>query len=224
MKFYVEKGVIPVRGSKFEFNVEDSNPGEVIRCYVDDAIFKGWTGGVNKILSFQNYFKSRRRYESVKQYINLRNSLTECEFMLFGAQSSEEQDPLVLKEVEFNEQCKLLKTYNLYFSIGSFPASITYNFIEAWMTGIPVITFGNKIGGAAYKDRPSLYEVPDLIQLGVNGIYSDDLTSLKYYIKEVLKDKNLANTLSSNGRKRAIELFGKEKIKQHWKALIEERI
>lgn len=224
MKFYVDKGVVPVRGSKFEFNVEDSNPGEIIRCYVDENIFKGWKGFNNRVLSFQNYFKSRRKYETVKQYVNLRDKMPDYQFDVYGAYSSEEKDPLVIEEVTFEKQVSYLKHYGVYFSIGSFPASITYNFIEAWMTGIPVITFGPKIGGAKHEGKPSLYEVPDLIDFGLNGIYSDDLNELKHFIEELLENDDLATKMSVEGREKAIKLFGKKTIKEQWKELIERRI
>jgi len=225
MKFYVDNGAIPVRGSQNEHTgVEDSNAGVVIRCYVDESIFKGWKGGNYSVLSFQNYFKSRRKYETTKNFLELRNRMSTYTFDVYGAHSSEEKDPVVISEVSFEQQVKHLQDYRVYFSIGSFPASVTYNFIEAWMTGIPVVTFGDKLGGSDFEGQKSLYEVPGLIDFGKNGIYSDDLNSLQYYIKEIMNNDALVAGLSKEGRDRAIELFGKETIKKQWKDLIEELI
>jgi glycosyltransferase involved in cell wall biosynthesis len=42
------------------------------------------------------------------------------------------------------------------------------------------------------------------------------LLELRKYVSMLLEDYDLAKRISTEGRKRAIELFGKEKIKEEW--------
>lgn len=90
------------------------------------------------------------------------------------------------------------------------------------MTGIPVVAIGKKL--AAYQNfmLPIEIEVPSMIKNGVNGFTSDSMVDLRNYISQLLDDQNLARRIGEEGRKSAIELFGKEKIKAQWKQFFEE--
>ena len=96
------------------------------------------------------------------------------------------------------------------------PASYTLNFIESWMTGIPVVAIGGEFGNPPFLENQFTYEIPFLIKNGVNGYCSDDLGKLTEYVKNLLEDHELAKKIGAAGREKAIELFGKEKIKKQW--------
>jgi glycosyltransferase involved in cell wall biosynthesis len=87
-------------------------------------------------------------------------------------------------------------------------------FMEAWMTGMPVVAIGKSLAGFNI-------EVPQLIANGVNGFTSDSLAELRRYISALLEDYGLAKKISSEGRKKAIELFDKGKIKGQWKCFFD---
>ena len=82
------------------------------------------------------------------------------------------------------------------------------------MTGIPVVAIGSSLA------RFHL-EVPFLIDNGVNGFTSNNLLDLREYISTLLEDHNLTKRISVEGRKKAIELFDKDKIRKQWKAFFE---
>jgi glycosyltransferase involved in cell wall biosynthesis len=105
----------------------------------------------------------------------------------------------------------------VYFYTGTYPASYTLNFIEAFMTGIPIVAIGERLGNSPFELGQKTYEIPDIITQATDGFYSDDPAELRGVIQRLLDDESLARFISKNARKRAIELFGKDRIKLLWK-------
>lgn len=109
----------------------------------------------------------------------------------------------------------LLSVYRdnrVYFYAGTKPASYCLNFIEAWMTGIPIIAVGPELGNG----DENLYEVSELISYGENGYWENDYENIVKKCKLLLENFELAKYISSNGRKKAIELFSEKKIQTQW--------
>ena len=106
----------------------------------------------------------------------------------------------------------------VYFCLGSKPAPVTYNFAEALMTGIPVVTFGPILGNGS----PAMYEIPEMVENGKEAFYSDYEDELEDYIRLMLTDNNLAKTISVNARNKALKLFSKALNKQLWDEIIKE--
>ena len=108
--------------------------------------------------------------------------------------------------------------YNLRTSTGMYQVSniLVHN------CGVPIVAIGPGHGNMPSRpDCANLYEIPNIITNRENGFYSDDIQELRDFIQILMNDKNYAKTISRNGRRRAIELFGKEKIKQQWKVFWE---
>ena len=87
------------------------------------------------------------------------------------------------------------------------------------MTGTPVVAIGPALAGFNI-------EVPYLIENAVNGYTSNSIVELRRYLFVLLQDLlieevDLPKTISEAGRRKAIELFGKEKIKREWKTFFE---
>ena len=85
------------------------------------------------------------------------------------------------------------------------------------MTGIPVVAIGPKAGNSPYEPGQETYEIPDLIEHQVSGFYSDDIKELRLNVQYLLDHPENAKLVGQNGRKKAIEIFGKETIKKQWK-------
>jgi glycosyltransferase involved in cell wall biosynthesis len=114
------------------------------------------------------------------------------------------------------EQLKqALRINRVYFYTCTYPASYTMGFMEAWMTGTPIVAIGSKLAGWDW------IEVPHMLKSGINGFTSDSIDELRYYIATLLDDPDLAKRVSSEGRKNAIDLFGKQKIKNEWKTFFD---
>lgn len=217
LKRYKEEGMEIVRYSPMEANI----PGFIgqdafIRFYKDPDIYKEWTGENKRVVTFCQHMERRApacNWELFKEATRPFNR------KLYGP-GSEELD-WGSGEVSFEELKEAMRINRVYFYTGTHPASYTLNFIEAWMTGIPIIAIGPQHGNAHYFMDHDLYEIPHLITNYYNGFWSDNITELQYYISELLNSKELAQVISANGRASAIKHFNKDMIKNAWKSYLE---
>lgn len=91
------------------------------------------------------------------------------------------------------------------------------------MIGIPVVAVGPKLRAmGAYPWQQ--YDIPSIINHGVNGYYSDSIDDLRGYIKLLLEDDEKAQKISEAGRKTAIELFGKQGRMAEWSKFLATQI
>ena len=85
------------------------------------------------------------------------------------------------------------------------------------MTGMPVITWGPKLGNMINSyDWKNTYEACDIIKNGINGFCFDNQGEIEEHIKLLLSNFNLAQTISKEARKTAISLFSREVVKEQW--------
>ena len=207
-----------VRGSKNEFKMKDSNGGRVIRISCDPDLYSGWTGEDPTLLSFHSHFMARRKFPPVKEYLKIHPHFNT---RLYGAFPKGYKDPLIIDTLSWKEQIDQFKKCAVYFMISSGRAPITYNFIEAFMMGIPVVTFGPKISSSVSVQMgfPALCEIPEIIKNEVDGFFSDDSEQLKKYVSSLMNDEELRKSISTNARKKALEMFSPENSAQDWKKL-----
>ena len=207
------RGVIVVRYSPKERNIPFyAGEDALIRFYKDPEEFKNWNGEKKRVISLCQSMLKRGPYCNASVFLKITEGF---ERKLFGPDNEE------LKEIwggclDYEQLKKELQDNRVYFYTGTMPASYTLNFIEAFMTGIPIVSIGKKLGNPFWDSNLDLFEIGDLIENGKEGFVSDDLTNLKGYIKILLDDYSLAKEISKNAREKAIELFGKEKIKRQW--------
>jgi glycosyltransferase involved in cell wall biosynthesis len=140
-------------------------------------------------------------------------------FMLYGG--GNESLTFAGGMLSLDEQKKVLRTARAYFNANTHPASYTLSFIEAWMTGIPVVSVGPMLGNPRNAEyTQETFEVPDLITDGVNGYCSDDPQRLRTVLQDLLNDEALARSIGAAGRGRAIELFGIESVRDQWRQFL----
>jgi len=131
-------------------------------------------------------------------------------------------DPIWRGQLSFEDLKNAYRINDVYFYTGTYPASYTLNFIEAWMTGIPVVAVGSTLANLGVYQDQDAYEVPFLIENGVNGFVSDSIPELHAMCYNLLNDKELATRVGNAGRESAIKYFGKEKIKGEWDKFLNE--
>jgi len=183
----------------------------IIRFYKDPNEFGNWNGKEKKVITIGQSMKKRNPYCHFDVFEAATNGV---ERVLFGPDNDDAGE--IAKGVVTYEKLKEeLRNSRVYFYTGTHPASYTLNFIEAWMTGIPVVCQGPATGNANWLSQYT-YEIPILIQNGVNGFWSDDINELRRNIQKLMDDYEYAKQIGEAGRKRAIELFGKETIKRQW--------
>lgn len=219
LKLYRQQGLEIVRYSPMERNI----PGFIgedtlIRFYKDPDQYKDWNGRRECIITFAQDMKSRGRACNFEFFKDVTHPFNR---RLFGS-GSEEVGYWGVGKVPFEQLKQELRDNRLYFYTGTHPASYTLNFIEAWMTGIPVIAVGPGHGNADYFPGHNLYEIPDLIENGVNGFVSDEKIKLQTYVSTLLASPERAKEIGDAGRASAIKHFGKDKIKQQWEEFLDE--
>ena len=210
-------GLLVVRYSPLEQNIA-FNIGEdaMIRFYKDPEEFKDWNGLNNQIITIAQSMKRRDQFCG---YSIFEEATKDLERGLYGADN--EDSNLWKGQLSYEELKAVLRDSRSFFYTGTQPASYTLAFIEALMTGIPVIAIGKNLGNSEFKNEQDTYEVPEIIESGKNGFCSDDMAELKSYVEYMQKDWEKARELGEAGRKTAIDLFGKEKIKAQWKDFLD---
>jgi glycosyltransferase involved in cell wall biosynthesis len=187
----------------------------LIRFYKDPDEYYGWIGRRAEILSINQSLPARARH---------------CHYAVFQATSAglpvrllgggnEAAGPVSAGQVSHEALKQALRDFRCFLALGTFPASYTLGFIEAWMTGTPVVALGNALMYQGFRG-PYLYEVPELIEQGISGFYADSVAELRALLAELLRDESLARRISHEGRSAAIRLFGKELIQEQWRQFL----
>ena len=192
-----------------------------IRFYKDPEEFRDWNGNNPRLVSFVQ--SPQQRSVFCRSDI-LEGIMSEFPSDLYGTDT--EAVPVIGRgRTSYEDQKKILQDARVYLYTGTYPASYTLSFIEAMMTGIPIVAIGSDLANPSdhisHFQNQRTYEIEDIIKNGVNGYISNDINELKQYIQALLENKELAQKIGEEGRKTAIELFGKETIKQQWKKFFE---
>lgn len=214
---YRLQGLEIVRYSPMEANI----PGFIgmdglIRFYKDPNEYGNWTGENERVITFAQSMRQRGAACNFNFFEEVTKPFPRH---LFGP--GNEGLNWSTGQVSIEELRNQMRTNRLYFYTGTHPASYTLNFMEAWMTGIPMVCIGSKHGNADYFPGHDLYEIPHLIKNEETGFISDDVNQLRGYISALLSDPKLAQKVGSAGRAEAIRHFNKDMIKASWKAYLE---
>lgn len=108
------------------------------------------------------------------------------------------------------EMQRLLRHARAYLYTGTQPASYTLGFIEALMTGIPVVS----IGPAWHRMMP--YSPLLLETHEIAPLWSDVPSEATRLLRRLLEDRSYAGDISAQGRATAVELFGRESVQDAW--------
>ena len=173
-----------VRYSPIERNIpeyigEDAN----IRFHLDPNEFNNWNGTINKITTVSN---SMIRRGIACSYTIFETATRGLPRTIYGP-GNEDTGEMNGGLLSYNDLKKILRDTRVYFFTGTHPASYTLNFMEAFMTGTPIVAIGNKDGNGHYFCQ-NTYEVPDIIKNGINGFCADDINVLHDYCKNLLED------------------------------------
>ena len=215
---YREKGLKIVRYSENERTLPNYiGEDAVIHFYKDENELKDWNGDEKQIITVAQAMPSRMAFCNFSTFIEATNGFQR---RLFGP-GNEMASYINGGTLTYKGLKDEYRNNRAYFYTGTHPASYTLNFIEAFMTGIPIVAIGPIYGNMPLRpDCAHLYEIPQIINNYINGLYSDDVQELSSFIQTLMDDKDYAKGISINGRKRAIELFGKAKIKQQWQGFL----
>lgn len=227
LSMYKPLGLKIVRYSPKESKIL-SYAGEdaMIRFYKDELEFNNWKPENKDVITISQSMKKRRDFCGYRIFEEATKGFDRY---LYGPDNDDSE--IEGGQLNYNEMKKALRDSRVYFYTGTYPASYTLNFIEAMMTGIPIVAIGPSMANVAafatneytagYVPGQSTYEVHEIIKNGVNGFVSDDIGYLKSCIQQLIENDRLAEFISSEARKTAVELFGKKTIKKQWQDFLE---
>lgn len=215
LKPYRDEGLEIVRYSPIESRI----PGyighdAIIRFYKDPEEFKQWTPKTDELITFSQNMKSRGAFCNYDAFHAVAQGMNAH---VYGP--GNEDSDLNGGQLSYEELKRKMQESGVYFYAGTHPASYTLNFMEAWMTGIPIVSVGSQLGNSADFNQDT-FEVPALLQNGLFGFVSDDIEQLRIYVNQLIKDPKFAQNISRQARTEAIRIFGKDIIKKQWKEFL----
>jgi hypothetical protein len=188
----------------------------LIRFYEDEDELKDWNGNTKRVINITQTLKGRSQdchYDQIMQIIQGFPAL------IYGT-GNDNLGPLNGGELSYDLIKGALRDNRVFLYAGTWPACYTLSFIEALMTGIPVVSIGSELAGdiptVPYSEKFDYFEIPQIIKNGENGFYSDDINELREDINKLLEDQELAKKMGEEGRKTAIRLFSKSKAREDW--------
>jgi hypothetical protein len=186
----------------------------MIRFYKDEDEWTGWVGSNPRAINFTQSLKGRRFFCHHDDVLEM---ISGFPAKIFGS-GNEDLGNLNGGELTYENQKGQLKENRLMVYGGTWPACYTLSFMEAWMMGIPVVAVGKRIAEnlRCPHEHLNFYEVHEMISNGIDGFCSDNVGELRAYIQQLLDNYDLATKIGKAGRAKAIDFFGKSKIKKEW--------
>lgn len=185
----------------------------VIRFYKNPEEFSGWTGHSEQVVTFCQAMPERGSHCGWDIWRQVTRDLPA---KLYGPRN-DAAGAANQGCVPYEDLKAAMREHRAYFYLGTHPASYTLNFMEAWLTGIPVVALGPRKGNASYlPGGEDLYEVHELIRHDESGLVSDDPVDLEGSIRMLLRDPEAAARIGDAGREAAARVFGKDVIKPLW--------
>lgn len=207
-----DDGLLIVRYSPKEKNIPNYiGETEMIRFYEDPADLSGWNGNNKMVINITQSLMGRGEFCHYKDIIEIMSGF---DSKVFG-NDNDNLGPLNGGQLTYDLLKGQLRDNRVFVYGGTYPASYTLSFMEAFMTGIPIVAIGNN-RAQSVGEKFDFYEIPNLIDHGKTGFVSDNISELKGYVKQLLDNDELAHRISNNARAKAIEIFGKSTIQGQW--------
>lgn len=185
----------------------------LIPFYKDPDEYKGWYGNDPVVINFTQSLLSRGEHCG---WAAIRRATAPFNTKIYGPGNDDLPEGLNGGLVSYDEQKNILRRSRVYFYTGTYPASYTLSFIEAMMTGIPMVCVGDQLGNGPMFPEQKVYAIPQIIENGISGIWSNSMEELQDQITALLEEPDYAAGISEAGRERAIALFGKESVRESW--------
>lgn len=221
IKVFREKvGIKIIRFSDSECNINGfCGSDKTVRLGIDPNEFSNWNGNGDFVMSVCRGIEKRMRLTpnigdicNYGLYQELSNNFN---IKLYGSDNEGVRGSM--GSTSFDTLRQAYRNCKAFYVTHTKPAPYNLSFIEAWMTGSPVVVVGPELGNRKGTGVEGVYEVHQYIKNGENGFCSDNLEKLKEYISELLNNDSLRTKISERGRTSALELFSKERFKNDWK-------
>ncbi len=184
----------------------------LIRFYKDPGEFGAWEGNGGYVLNITQDMIVRGRNTNYQFW---EESTRGFPRILIG-KGGEVIGPEGLGIVPYDQMKKSLRECGAYFYTGTYPASYVLNFMEALMTGCPIIALGELMGNDTQYPEMRTYEVADFAKETSGILLADDAPTARAAIQKILEGGAEVEKMSRDNRALAVKLFGKLQIKSQW--------
>lgn len=212
-----QDGLLIIRYAETEKNLQNfAGQDALIRFYKDPFEFTGWNGNKNRVINFTQSLKERRNF---CHYDEIMGAMDGLDAVIYG-NSNENLGDISGGELSYDDMKREMRDNRVYLYGGTWPAPYTLSFIEAWMTGIPVVAISKRLAQPPIHQPLKFYEVEDLIDHGVSGFVGDSIEQLREYIVLLMNDHDSALEIGKKGRLAATKLFGHAAIREQWRKFL----
>jgi hypothetical protein len=183
----------------------------LIRFYKDPDVYQGWTGESKTVVNFTQSLMGRRlfcHYDEIMPVIEAYGG------RVYGP-GNEDLGEFNGGVVPYQRQVELMQESRVMVYGGTWPAPYTLSFIEALMTGTPIVAISKALAHLSQYENIDFYEVDELLAR-VGGIVCDTVEDLVMQTHRLLNDDEHAANIAKKQRSLAIETFGKAVIQKQW--------
>lgn len=188
----------------------------MIRFYKDESVYSGWTGEVPAVVSFAQSLKGRREfchYDEIMGVIEAFNG------KVYGP-GNEDLGEFEGGKVSYEQQVKLMQQSGAMPYGGTWPAPYTLSFIEALMTGLPIVAISKALAHYPQYESLDFYEVDEILG-SISGIVCDTKEQMIAETSRLLTDRTHAENISRKQRELGVSMFGKQAISKQWQELLD---
>jgi len=155
---YRREGLKIVRYSPYERTIPGYVGGDaLIRFYKDPDEYKDWNGRVRQVITVAQSMKKRDQFLKFHVFEKVTRGFPR---RLYGHANDDVGD-LWGGSLSYEGLKRVYRDNRVFLYTCTYPAPYTMAFMEAWMTGLPVVAIGPALAGFNI-------EVPHLIENGVN--------------------------------------------------------
>jgi hypothetical protein len=154
---------------------------------------------------------------SPQQYLDIVDGF---EVRLFGV--GNDGMPTSLGVASPADQLDMFRRCGVYLYVHSELACYTLNFVEALMSGAPILAPSAKFVATNARDpnwNPMRYEVEELLAGGAGLVY-DSVADARRLLRAILQGEIATSAISAAARRRAIEIFSARTVGQDWAAVL----
>lgn len=209
LSFHRKKGIKVLRFSPKEREITNyAGEDGLIRFLKYKSDFKKRNENLSGyVMSYGQNISTRKNCcgEEYLEYIS-----TKFKFKLFGRNS--DVYPFGKGFLTYEQQLEELSKNNVFFYTGTNPAQYSLGFVEALLSGIPVVSIGELLFNK-YGKYPS--EVCDILSK-IFSLHSNDVNEICLIIEEILKDNNYSKQISERQLVVANDMFSVEKNLDLW--------
>lgn len=209
LTYFIKKGVKVLRYSPKEREIKNyAGEHGLVRFLKYKSDFKPRNNIYDTVISFGQSIQQRGKVCASSIIEEVANKVP-CK--LYGPNN--ENYNFFAGNVSYEKQLEVYSTNSCYLYTGTYPAQYTLNFVEALISGIPIVSIGKKISQELIEPYP--FEVPELLD-DISGFYHDDVELIIKRIQELLSNRDLNGLVSGEQIKFATEIFSVEKNIYKW--------